>query len=65
MKPLDAEAEFALHMQRRLFALLGLSWDQISGVMLSKDIDTHQIHLEIVKFGNPTKHYIITSYEEE
>ena len=59
----DAETQFALHLQRRLFELLELSWDQISGVMLSKDIDTGSIRLEIVKFGNPTQHFTITTHE--
>lgn len=61
----DPEVQFSLRLQRRLLELLGHGWDEISGLMLTKDIDTREIRLDVVKFGSPTKHYTITTHESE
>lgn len=65
MTPVDAEVQFSLRLQRRLMELLGHGWDEISGLMLTKDIDTREIRLDVVKFGSPTQHYTIASHESE
>lgn len=65
MTTVDAEVQFSLRLQRRLLELLGVAWDDISGLMITKDIDTRQIRLDVVKFGAPTQHYIIGTHESD
>lgn len=65
MTTVDAEVQFSLRLQRRLLELLGVAWDDISGLMITKDTDTRQIRLDVVKFGAPTQHYIIGTHESD
>lgn len=65
MTIVDTEVQFSLRLQRRLLELLGVTWSDISGLMLTKDIDTCQIRLDVVRFGAPTQHYIIGSHESD